>query len=57
VPLLLESAGLELACRYGDFDGGPLTSESANQICLARSRVDAREVRHLSLAGAAPAGQ
>jgi SAM-dependent methyltransferase len=40
VALLLASAGLELACRYGDFDYGPLTGESANQICLARSRVD-----------------
>jgi SAM-dependent methyltransferase len=41
LPLLLDSAGLELACRYGDFDCGPLTGESANQICLVRSRVDA----------------
>lgn len=38
LPLLLESAGLELACRYGDFDGNPLTNKSSNQICVARSR-------------------
>ncbi len=37
VPLLLEAAGLELAARYGDFAGNPLTGESLNQICLARS--------------------
>ncbi len=37
VPLLLEAAGLKLAARYGDFAGNPLTGESLNQICLARS--------------------
>jgi SAM-dependent methyltransferase len=37
--LLLETAGLELAVRYGDFDGNPLTSGSLNQICLARATV------------------
>jgi hypothetical protein len=42
VPLLLESAGLDLACRYGDFERGPLTGESSNQICVARRHCDAR---------------
>ena len=32
--LLLEAAGLKLVARYGDFDRGPLSGESLNQICL-----------------------
>jgi hypothetical protein len=36
VPLLLETAGLELVGRYGDFHGGPLTGSSLNQVCVAR---------------------
>lgn len=35
--LALNAAGLELPARYGDFAGNPLTAESLNQICLARS--------------------
>jgi SAM-dependent methyltransferase len=45
LPLLLENAGLELVCRYGDFDCGPLTSDSLNQICLAHSHVEVPETR------------
>jgi SAM-dependent methyltransferase len=37
LPLALNAAGLELAARYGDFAGNPLTAEGLNQICLARS--------------------
>ena len=37
LPLLLDAAGFELAARYGDFDGNPLSSHSLNQICLARA--------------------
>jgi hypothetical protein len=37
LPLALSAAGLELAARYGDFAGNPLTAEGLNQICLARS--------------------
>jgi len=37
VLLLLEAAGLELAARYGDFAGNPLTGDSLNQICIAGS--------------------
>lgn len=37
LPLLLKTAGLELAARYGDFAGNPLTAASLNQICLARA--------------------
>jgi len=40
LPLLLEAAGLELAARYGDFAGNPLTGDSLNQICIARARLD-----------------
>ena len=36
IPLLLETAGLELLARYGDFERSPLTPGSLNQICLAR---------------------
>jgi SAM-dependent methyltransferase len=36
LPLALHAAGLELAARYGDFAGNPLTAEGLNQICLAR---------------------
>jgi hypothetical protein len=32
--LLLEAAGLKLMARYGDFDQGPFSGESLNQICL-----------------------
>ena len=43
IPLLLSAAGLELAARFGDFDGNPLTGDSLNQVCLAgRSREAAR---------------
>ena len=38
VPLLIESAGLELVARYGDFAGNPLSEHGLNQICLARLR-------------------
>ena len=38
--LLLDATGFELAARYGDFDGNPLSSHSLNQICLARSTAD-----------------
>lgn len=37
VPLLLDAVGFELAARYGDFEGNPLSSQSLNQICLARA--------------------
>jgi SAM-dependent methyltransferase len=37
LPLLLGAAGLELAARYGDFDGNALVGESLNQVCLARA--------------------
>jgi len=40
VPLLLEAAGLELAARYGDFAGNPLTGDGLNQICIARAALD-----------------
>ena len=36
LPLILDSAGLKLVDRYGDFDRNPLTGDSLNQICLAR---------------------
>ena len=36
VPLLLQAAGLALVERHGDFDGGPLTARSLNQVCVAR---------------------
>jgi SAM-dependent methyltransferase len=34
LPLLLETAGLKLVARYGDFDRGPFSGESLNQVCL-----------------------
>ena len=37
LPLLLGAAGLELAARYGDFDGNALAGDSLNQVCLARA--------------------
>jgi hypothetical protein len=40
LPLLLRAAGLELAARYGDFAGNPLTRTSLNQICLARASAE-----------------
>jgi hypothetical protein len=36
--LLLETAGLKLMARYGDFDRGPFSGESLNQICLCSAR-------------------
>jgi SAM-dependent methyltransferase len=33
--LLLNAAGLELAARFGDFDGNTLTGDSLNQVCIA----------------------
>lgn len=35
LPLLLNTAGLELTARFGDFDGNPLTGDSLNQVCIA----------------------
>jgi SAM-dependent methyltransferase len=32
--LFLETTGLKLVARYGDFDRGPFSGESLNQICL-----------------------
>lgn len=40
LPLLLNTAGLELAARFGDFDGHPLTGDSLNQVCIARRHPD-----------------
>jgi SAM-dependent methyltransferase len=37
LPLLLETAGLELVARHGDFARNPLGPWSLNQICLARA--------------------
>jgi hypothetical protein len=37
LPLLLQAGGLQLVARFGDFAGNPLTSQSLNQICLARA--------------------
>lgn len=37
LPLLVEAAGFRLVARYGDFDRGPFTSDSANQVCLAQA--------------------
>lgn len=37
LPLLLKAAGLDLIARHGDFEGGPLTGGSPNQVCLARA--------------------
>ena len=42
LPLLLDAAGLELAARFGDFEGRPLTGDSLNQVCIARHRADHR---------------
>ena len=36
VPLLLQTSGLELMARYGDFSRNPLEPWSLNQVCLAR---------------------
>ncbi|WP_426959635.1 class I SAM-dependent methyltransferase [Muricoccus radiodurans] len=41
LPLLLETAGLEMVERYGDFARNPLTPDSLNQICLAREQTAA----------------
>jgi SAM-dependent methyltransferase len=38
LPLLLETEGLTLVSRFGDFARNPLTQESLNQVCIARSR-------------------
>jgi SAM-dependent methyltransferase len=35
LPLLLESAGLELLARYGSFERTPLSGASLNQVCIA----------------------
>jgi hypothetical protein len=40
LPLLLNAAGLELAARFGDFDGNPLTPDSLNQVCIARRSLE-----------------
>ena len=40
LPLLLDAAGLELAARFGDFEGRPFTSDSLNQVCIARHNPD-----------------
>jgi SAM-dependent methyltransferase len=37
VPLLMETAGLQLSLRYGDFARNPLTGDSLNQVCIAHS--------------------
>ena len=37
LPLLLKAAGLDLIAQHGDFEGGPLTGGSPNQVCLARA--------------------
>jgi hypothetical protein len=42
--LLLDAAGFELAARYGDFNGDPLSGQSLNQICLARAPESGTEV-------------
>ena len=36
LPLLLETAGLQLITRYGDFGRDPLIGDSLNQVCVAR---------------------
>jgi SAM-dependent methyltransferase len=36
LPLLLETEGLTLISRFGDFARNPLTRESLNQVCIAR---------------------
>ncbi|WP_177176836.1 class I SAM-dependent DNA methyltransferase [Faunimonas pinastri] len=36
LPMLLNAAGLRLDERFGDFEGGRFTAESANQVCVAR---------------------
>ena len=36
--LLLGAAGLEVAARYGDFDGNALAGDSLNQVVIGRSR-------------------
>jgi SAM-dependent methyltransferase len=36
IELLLDSAGLALAARYGDFERAPFTADSPHQVCLAR---------------------
>jgi SAM-dependent methyltransferase len=35
--LLLDSAGLALVARYGDFERAPFSAESPHQVCLAQS--------------------
>ncbi|GAB3825621.1 class I SAM-dependent methyltransferase [Kribbella italica] len=37
LPLLLSLGGLRLADRFGDWSGGPLTSEAALQLCVCES--------------------
>jgi SAM-dependent methyltransferase len=36
--LLLDASGLKLVARYGDFDRGPFSGESLNQICLCSAQ-------------------
>jgi SAM-dependent methyltransferase len=45
LPLLLETSGLELAARHGDFVGGALTGQSLNQVCLARAPATSPAIR------------
>jgi SAM-dependent methyltransferase len=40
--LLLESSGLELLARYGDYDLGPFVAASPRQICVAGKRPSKR---------------
>jgi hypothetical protein len=54
MPLLLESSGLELAARHGDFAGNPLTGQSLNQVCLARPPATSPAVRSRVTAWPAP---
>jgi len=35
--LLLQASGFELVARWGDFEEGPFSPDSTNQVCLARS--------------------
>ena len=37
VPLLMETAGLQLIERYGDFARNPFSNDSLNQVCIARA--------------------
>jgi SAM-dependent methyltransferase len=54
--LLLQGVGLQLVERYGDFARSPLTTDSLNQVCLARlaPRQRARVRIRRSIAGPTP---